>query len=67
MIAREAENTKALRPTRRWWKPTSSTCAPTRNWALVPVNDQYYLTRVSFNKTLEDASFHPTARIPRAP
>jgi hypothetical protein len=58
VIARESENNKTLRT----YSPLVETYLQSMKAdpvvGMVPVNDQYYLTRVSFGKSMEDISFH---------
>ncbi len=59
VLAREAENTKALRTYSPLVETYLQNMRPDKELGMVPYGDQYYLTRVSFKKTLEDISFHP--------
>ncbi len=58
-LAREAENTKALRTYTPLVETYLQYMHPDKELGTVPYGDQYFLTRVSFNRTLQDASFHP--------
>jgi Peptidase family M48 len=58
VIAREAENNKALRSYSPLVETYLQSMKADPEVGMVPVNDQYYLTRVSFGKTLEDINFH---------
>ena len=59
VIAREAANIKALRTYSPLVETYLQTMRDDNELGLVPVNDQYYLTRIVFKKTLEEQSFHP--------
>jgi Peptidase family M48 len=58
LLAREAENNKALRRYSPLVETYLQTMQADREVGMVPVNDQYYLTRVGFRKSLEDINFH---------
>ena len=58
VIAREAENNKTLRTHSPLVETYLQSMKAEPDMGMVPVNDQYYLTRVSFGKSLEDISFH---------
>ncbi len=53
------QNTKALRTYSPLVETYLQNMRPDKELGVVPYGDQYYLTRVSFKKTLEDISFHP--------
>jgi hypothetical protein len=57
VIAREAANDKALRAYSPLVETYMQTFHRDTELGLVPSNDQYYLTRVAFKKTLEDTTF----------
>ncbi len=59
VLARETENTKALRAYSPLVETYLQTMRPDKELGMVPYGDQYFLTRVGFGKTLEDLSFHP--------
>ncbi len=59
VLAREAENTKALRTYSPLVETYLQYMRPDKELGLVPYNDKYFLTRVGFGKTLQDTSFHP--------
>jgi len=59
VLAREVENTKALRTYTPLVETYLQYMRPDKELGLVPFNDQYFLTRVGFAKTLQDTSFHP--------
>jgi hypothetical protein len=61
VLAREAENTKALRTYSPLVETYLQYMRPDKELGLVPYGDQYFLTRVGFGKTLMDTSFHPEA------
>jgi len=58
VIAREAENNKTLRSYTPLVETYLQSMKADRDVGMVPVNDQYYLTRVGFKKSLEDINFH---------
>jgi hypothetical protein len=58
VIAREAENNKSLRSYSPLVETYLQSMKADRDVGMVPVNDQYYLTRVGFKKSLEDINFH---------
>jgi hypothetical protein len=58
VIAREAENNKTLRTYSPLVETYLQSMKADRDVGMVPVHDQYYLTRVGFKKTLEDVNFH---------
>ncbi len=59
VLARETANTNALRTYSPLVETYLQNMRPDKELGLVPYGDQYYLTRVSFKKTLEDISFQP--------
>jgi hypothetical protein len=59
VLTREAENTKALKTYTPLVETYLQYMRPDKELGLVPYNDQYFLTRVGFGKTLQDTSFHP--------
>ena len=59
VLARETENTKALRTYSPLVETYLQNMRPDKELGLVPYGDQYFLTRVGFRKTLDDTSFHP--------
>ena len=59
VLARETENIKALRKYSPLVETYLQNMRPDKELGLVPYGDQYYLTRVSFQRSLEDVSFHP--------
>jgi hypothetical protein len=59
VLAREAENTKALRTYSPLVETYLQNMRPDKELGMVPYGDQYYLARVAFGKTLQDTSFHP--------
>jgi len=59
VLVREVENTKALRTYSPLVETYLQNMRPDKELGLVPYGDQYYLTRVSFKRSLEDVSFHP--------
>jgi hypothetical protein len=59
VLTREAENTKALRTYSPLVETYLQYMRPDKELGLVPYNDQYFLTRVGFGKTLQDTSFRP--------
>jgi hypothetical protein len=59
VLARETENTKALRRYSPLVETYLQNMRPDKELGLVPYGDQYFLTRVGFGKTLEDLSFQP--------
>jgi hypothetical protein len=59
VLVRETENTKALRSYSPLVETYLQNMRPDKELGLVPYGDQYFLTRVGFNKTLEDLSFQP--------
>src|ERR1035441_7060048 len=59
VLARETENTKALRTYSPLVETYLQNMRPDKELGAVPYADQYYLTRVSFKRSLEDVSFHP--------
>ncbi len=59
VLARETENTKALRTYSPLVETYLQTMRPDKELGLIPYGDQYFLTRVGFKKTLLDTSFHP--------
>lgn len=59
-LAREVENTKALKTYTPLVETYLQYMHSDKELGTVPYGDQYFLTRVSFNRTLQDASFHPT-------
>lgn len=59
VLTREAENTKALRTYTPLVETYLQYMRPDKELGLVPYNDQYFLTRVGFGKTLQDTSFQP--------
>jgi hypothetical protein len=61
VLVREAENNKALRSYSPLVETYLQTMRPDREVGMVPVSDQYYLTRVGFHKSLEDVNFHADA------
>jgi hypothetical protein len=58
VLAREVENTKALRSYSPLVETYLQEMRPDKELGLVPYGDQYFLTRVGFKKSLEDTSFH---------
>jgi len=58
VIAREAENNKTLRTYSPLVETYLQSMKTDRDVGMVPVSDQYYLTRVGFKKSLEDINFH---------
>ena len=58
VIAREVENNKALRSYSPLVETYLQSMKADHDLGMVPVGDQYYLSRVSFKKTLEDVDFH---------
>ena len=59
VLVREAENTKALRKFSPLVETYLQYMRPDKELGQVPYSDQYFLTRVSFGRTLQDTSFHP--------
>jgi hypothetical protein len=59
VVAREAANIKALRAYSPLVETYLQNMRADNELGLVPVNDQYYLTRIVFKKTLEEQNFHP--------
>lgn len=59
VLARETENINALRTYSPLVETYLQNMRPDKELGLVPYGDQYYLTRVSFKKSLEDISFLP--------
>jgi len=59
VLARETENTKALKAYSPLVETYLQNMRPDKELGLVPYGDQYFLTRVGFGKTLEDLSFQP--------
>src|ERR1700694_1446649 len=59
VLARETENTKALRAYSPLVETYLQNMQPDKELGLVPYADQYFLTRVGFQKSLESYSFHP--------
>lgn len=59
VLAREAANTAALRSYSPLVETYLQTMRPDKELGLVPYGDRYFLTRVGFNKSLEDVSFRP--------
>ena len=59
VLAREAENTNALRSYSPLVETYLQKMRPDKELGLVPYGDQYFLNRVGFKKTLDDTSFHP--------
>jgi hypothetical protein len=59
VLAREAENTKALRTFSPLVETYLQNMRPDKELGLVPYGDQYFLTRVGFKKNLDDVSFQP--------
>jgi Peptidase family M48 len=58
VIAREAGNNKTLRSYTPLVETYLQSMKADRDVGMVPVNDQYYLTRVGFKKSMEDINFH---------
>jgi hypothetical protein len=58
VIAREAENNKTLRTYTPLVETYLQSMKADPDVGMVPVNDQYYLTRVGFKKSMEDINFH---------
>jgi hypothetical protein len=59
VLARETENTKALRTYSPLVETYLQTMRPDKELGMVPYGDQYFLTRVGFKKSLDDVSFQP--------
>jgi hypothetical protein len=59
VLARETQNTNALRTYSPLVETYLQNMRPDKELGLIPYGDQYFLTRVGFQKTLEDTSFHP--------
>jgi hypothetical protein len=59
VLVREVENTKALRRHSPLVETYLQYMRPDKELGRIPYGDQYFLTRVSFGKTLQDTSFHP--------
>ncbi len=58
VIAREEANIKALRAYSPLVETYLQNMRASNDLGLVPVNDQYFLTRIVFKKTLEEQNFH---------
>jgi len=58
-LAREVENTKALRTYTPLVETYLQFMHADRELGTVPYGDQYFLNRVSFGRTLQDSGFHP--------
>ena len=58
VIAREAENNKTLRSYSPLVETYLQSMKADHDLGMVPVNDQYFLNRVGFKKTLENVDFH---------
>jgi len=63
VLAREVANDKALRSYAPLVETYMQSFHPDNAVGLVPTNDQYYLTRVAFKKTLEDIKFQSRPRL----
>ena len=61
VIAHEAANIKALRAYSPLVETYLQNMRADNELGLVPVSDQYFLTRIVFKKTLEEQTFHPKA------
>jgi len=59
MLAREAANVNTLRTYSPLVETYLQNMRPDKELGLVPYGDQYFLTRVGFQKTLENTSFQP--------
>lgn len=59
VLAREAQNTNALRRYSPLVETYLQKMRPDKELGLVPYGDQYFLARVAFKKTLDNTSFHP--------
>lgn len=57
VLARETENVKALKSYTPLIETYLQSMVPDHDLGMVPTKDQYYLSRVAFDKTLEDTSF----------
>jgi hypothetical protein len=61
VLAREAENVKALRSYSPLVETYLQEMRPDNDLGMVPFADQYYLNRAGFGKAVYDISFHPRA------